>query len=357
MHPALNENKFLILIKDQDKTEDIDVCKYDNGKYLVRFHNNSKVYTYNFLNLTWFKEPKVIDHRTCAIYENNLPVTGGIRILDFGDHVKIWFKTGYKKVYKRTSIIIEETSLTNPSVHKTFEYFKTIANHVSTKLDDDISFLSKQYNHLKVISPSSVLSSYLEGKPLIKHKNQVKAIYPFGFNTSQKIATEKALTNQLSVIEGPPGTGKTQTILNIIANAILNNQTVAVVSNNNSATANVLEKLAKYEVDFIAAYLGNKENKAKFFADQKGFYPKLSEWAIPPSEFRSMKEDLQASQKKLDEMLNYQNQQDISNITILKSLKAKSILCLICYITITLISCWTRRKEVKKFRNTNQKIL
>ncbi|MCM3728982.1 AAA family ATPase [Neobacillus cucumis] len=293
----MNENKFLILIKDKDKTEEINLCKYENGKYLVRFHNNSKVYTYNYLNLTWFKEPKEIDHRTCDIFENNLPVTGGIKILDFGGHVKVWFKTGYKKVYKRSSITIEETSLTNPFVHKTFEYLKTIANNVSEKLEDDSSFLSKQYHHLKMISPSSVLSAYLEGKPLIKHKNPVQAIYPFGFNTSQKMATEKALANQLSVIEGPPGTGKTQTILNIIANAILNNQTVAVVSNNNSATANVLEKLAKYEVDFIAAYLGNKENKTKFFAEQKGNYPNLSEWAIPPSEFHSINNDLKASQK------------------------------------------------------------
>jgi KaiC/GvpD/RAD55 family RecA-like ATPase len=47
---------------------------------------------------------------------------------------------------------------------------------------------------------------------------------------SQKSATEKALTEQISVIEGPPGTGKTQTILIIIANAVINGKKVAVVS-------------------------------------------------------------------------------------------------------------------------------
>ena len=40
----------------------------------------------------------------------------------------------------------------------------------------------------------------------------------------------------------PNGTGKTQTILNIIANAVLNGQSVAVVSSNNAATKNVYEK-------------------------------------------------------------------------------------------------------------------
>lgn len=68
-------------------------------------------------------------------------------------------------------------------------------------------------------------------------------IFSFGFNISQKDATEKAMMNQISIIEGPPGTGKTQTILNIIANAYIEGKSVAVISNNNSATSNVFEKL------------------------------------------------------------------------------------------------------------------
>ena len=53
------------------------------------------------------------------------------------------------------------------------------------------------------------------------------------------------------MIQGPPGTGKTQTILNIIANILVQGKTVMVVSNNNSATANVLEKLQKYGLDLF----------------------------------------------------------------------------------------------------------
>jgi hypothetical protein len=35
----------------------------------------------------------------------------------------------------------------------------------------------------------------------------------------------------------------------------------------------VLEKLEKYGVDFIAAYLGNNDNKGIFFEQQKATYP------------------------------------------------------------------------------------
>ena len=43
-------------------------------------------------------------------------------------------------------------------------------------------------------------------------------VFPFGCNESQYQAVVNALSNRISIIEGPPGTGKTQTILNIIAN-------------------------------------------------------------------------------------------------------------------------------------------
>lgn len=48
-----------------------------------------------------------------------------------------------------------------------------------------------------------------------------------------------------------PGTGKTQTILNIIANVVRSEKTVVVVSNNNSATRNVAKKLEKKNAAFL----------------------------------------------------------------------------------------------------------
>ena len=92
-------------------------------------------------------------------------------------------------------------------------------------------------------------------------------IYPFGLNQSQKLAVERALSSKISIIQGPPGTGKTQTILNIIANVVRSGQTVAVVSNNNSATHNVAEKLEKKNAAFLTAFLGSLANKQKFLED------------------------------------------------------------------------------------------
>ena len=69
--------------------------------------------------------------------------------------------------------------------------------------------------------------------------------------------------------------------LNIIANAIINGDSVAVVSNNNSATKNVIDKLRKYDVDFIAAYLGKSSNKEEFINSQEASPNKdIKHWII-----------------------------------------------------------------------------
>lgn len=307
----MNTEKHLILINDEDKTEQINYCEYTNGKYKVSYNSANKAYTYNYNSVEWYRNPTIINNETHVVYENNQPVSGIVKILDFGKHIKLIFKTGYKKVYPRTGLLIEETCLNNGNAYNCFDYLKKLADKVSIKNEDDISFLSKQYNWITTISPRSVLSAYLEKKPMMTRNNYLQLIFPFGFNASQKSAMEKAFTEQVSVIEGPPGTGKTQTILNIIANAIINNQTVAVVSNNNSATANVFEKLKKYDIDFISAYLGNYDNKKIFFDEQKAIYPNMDNWGLEDSEFKSIKENLIESQKKLNEMLELKNKQAI----------------------------------------------
>ena len=302
----MNIEENLILIKNEDKTDKVISCEHSNGKYKITFDNN-KIYTYNYQNVKWISHPVEINAETTIIYENNQPITGAVKIFKFEEHIKVCFKTGYKKLYHISNIKMEETCLVNKTSNSCFEYLKALAAKVSITTKDDSSFLGKQYNRIKNISPRSVLSAYLTPQELKKRINRNQIIFPFGFNISQKSATEKALTNQISVIEGPPGTGKTQTILNIIANAIINNKTVAVVSNNNSATANVLEKLEKYGIGFIAAYLGNKENKDKFFETQNPSYPDMREWEIENEKLVTIKKNLLNFHENLDEMLEKQN--------------------------------------------------
>lgn len=125
-------------------------------------------------------------------------------------------------------------------------------------------------------------------------------IYPFGLNESQLAAVEHAFRAQVSVIEGPPGTGKTQTILNILANILLRGQTVAVLSNNNAAVENVYEKLEKCGLGYLVAKLGNQENRDDFFAD-------LPPWPSDAPEPAPTLEEIQGLLGRLTQQLRDRN--------------------------------------------------
>ena len=182
--------------------------------------------------------------------------------------------------YSRHKIKLKTNYYEESSVQNIMKYFAAEAQNSPIKIDNqDVYLLEKYLNQITKITDDMILSHYITGKILAPHTfDTKKLIYPFGLNISQKQAVENAFSSRISIIQGPPGTGKTQTILNIIANVILQNKSIAVVSNNNSAVSNIEEKLKKHNLDFLAAKLGSRQNKADFIANPKG-YPNLSDLA------------------------------------------------------------------------------
>lgn len=303
---SVNIEQYLILLKGKDRTEDISYCTFEGNKWLIRFNNNGKIYPYRKNNVQYFYNPIELDPNKTLVYESDQFLTGINKIMDFKEYVRIIFQTGFQKVVKRSELIIEESRISDNEASNTFHYFKSLANALSLSDEEGHDFISKQFEKM-IISPRSVLAKYLTQDEMDQPREIQVPIFPFGFNLSQKSAALNALSEQLSVIEGPPGTGKTQTILNIIANAIMDNKTIAVVSSNNAATANVAEKLQKYGLDFIAAYLGNNQNKKKFFENQPQ-YPDMTTWLMEDNNRKQLQQTLNENGHKLEEMLRAKNE-------------------------------------------------
>ena len=267
--------KYLILLRDKDgklkdKSKEVENYKNYGNIIKVKFFNNPNPYTYSKENFKIFKNPINIDNKIEFNRGNLLNIN---KILKFDSYYKIFFENGYTKIASVNSLKHSETEIKNNI--NAFDYFKDIANIVSIKTDDGEALLNIAYQKILFVEKGTALYSYLN--PSIKPKKDKEfdsvLLFPFGINGSQYQAVKNAMENQISVIEGPPGTGKTQTILNIIANLIYNGKSVAVVSNNNSATANVFEKLKQFDFDYICATLGRKENKENFIQNQNGLYP------------------------------------------------------------------------------------
>ena len=268
----MNIEKYLILLRDKDgkfrdRSKDIETYK-NYGKIIkVKFYNNENLYTYTKNNFKIFTNPLNIENKI----EFNLGNLYNInKILKFDLYYKIFFNDNSTKVTSVKSLQYNSSENNN----NIFDYFKEIANIVSIKTEDGEALLNRAYQKILFVEKWTALYSYLNPsiKPKDKEFNSI-LIFPFGINQSQYQAVKNAMENQISVIEGPPGTGKTQTIINIIANLIYNGKSVAVVSNNNSATANVFEKLKQFDFGYICATLGRKENKENFIQNQNGLYP------------------------------------------------------------------------------------
>jgi superfamily I DNA and/or RNA helicase len=176
------------------------------------------------------------------------------------------FEEGYYRVTTVIKTIVTENLQFKTGQYKSiYGYYCDLANYSSlvSKDDEPLYFLAQNYQRIKP-SLDSVLYQYLDGV-YKKINDNLPVIVPFDFNQSQHISIGTALTNTISVIEGPPGTGKTQTILNLISNIIARNMNCAIVSNNNTAIDNVYEKLTDENIRFIAASLGRLDNVHRFF--------------------------------------------------------------------------------------------
>ena len=306
----MNIDNNLIIIKGEDKTASVTSWRFDKQKPVVFItFNGQREYPYNVADVTFLKNPKVVDLDEKIALKNDSPLSGAKQLQFFEQYCRIVYKNKHRELVRASSIGVIESALHSPTSKNCFEYLKQIA--ISTGLVvEGRNILASSYEKIDFIREDSVLAAFLSGKYEKEHiEKNTSVVYPFGFNLSQKKAIDNALCNQISIIEGPPGTGKTQTILNIIANAVMRGESVAVVSSNNSATINVLEKLRKYGIDFIAAPLGNSSNREAFIQSQSLNLPDMSSWKRSSKELSTIHQN----EVELDEKLELQN--ELSRIT------------------------------------------
>lgn len=274
---------FIIYLKNKTSLEfelkrDVSNVEQTGNGFTITF-TNGKSYTYGADKVRFF--PYLSTQNDVRIYVNG-KCEKHYNIVDhYGKYLIFRNSNSYSDPVENNNSV-EICNLNKNMIRQTesvIGYFKEILHH-SGEISFDIQseepdsknpnqistkILLSALNGIDPEEQKSALANYLSGSNPGLPPYQGTLIYPFGCNESQKLAVESSLANSISIIEGPPGTGKTQTILNIIANLIIQNKTVAIVSNNNSAVFNVSEKLQKYGYGMIVAPLGKKENIESFF--------------------------------------------------------------------------------------------
>ncbi len=166
------------------------------------------------------------------------------------------------------------------------EYFSDLTEHfagsaTSTFDADYVSLDVFNYNklcmyrdvsrHMRELEENKIIRAIFgETKPKVTTPSGLDAQNPresfaiLDSNTSQNSVIERFRAGESFILEGPPGTGKTQTIVNMIAEALMAHKKVLFVSGKMSALSTVMKKLkmAGVNIDKHCLYIkGEGEDK------------------------------------------------------------------------------------------------
>lgn len=256
----------------EDKTSSVKSYAAD-GDYVHVIYSggtSSRGYRYSARNVLILGNP-VSRHLDAgqSVVANGQVVFGATEVLSFEEVAGTWCRifygarTGEKYITlhrEDVEIVIDAARATGGQ--EILAYWRDVASNFEPR-----DSLRSSYDKLRNVPSGSVLDLYLRGIANEEPAPQNgELIFPFSSNVSQRIAVERGLSHRISVIDGPPGTGKTETILNLIANIVRNpGQTVGLASFTNAAVENVRDKLTQAGYGHVLADLGSNEKKTAFF--------------------------------------------------------------------------------------------
>ncbi|WP_138416226.1 AAA domain-containing protein [Sinomonas gamaensis] len=256
----------------EDKTSEIASYRVDADATLVRFIRGSKTYRYRTGRIQTLRRPEMIQLTDDVWVEiRGRRSSGAVAACRFsgpaGARIRVFSAGGAgvrHELHPECDVRIVRGATSSPRAAQVLAYWRQIVGAMPAGRDGP-NPLKRAYEQLTHVHPDSVLGRYLNGRPIGEGEGlDVVPIFPFSSNVSQRAAVKNALRFPISVIEGPPGTGKTQTILNLIATLIATPRVnVGVVSFNNAAVDNVLEKLTAQGFGHVVANLGNRDKKRR----------------------------------------------------------------------------------------------
>ncbi|AJE76937.1 MULTISPECIES: AAA domain-containing protein [Bacillus] len=302
----------IIQIEDAIYSEQIKTWKLNsqNGDLTIHMVLNDKTKIVKKLDYCKVYPFEQLTLSEDEVFELNGEISKNIESsVIYGDkYAVVSFRGGkHRYIYKKDAV--KKVRLENTKFKNLLNYFSFIAGIKDRTVNGIPAILEGQIHNLP-LRTESALHAYFT-KTSQSFNKEKKLIYPFGLNLSQIQAVESAFSSQVSVIEGPPGTGKTQTILNIISNIVMQGKNAAIVSSNNSAVANVSEKLMKSDLGFFLASLGSQVNQKKFFENPPKLPQDFNSWEINMDVEVEMEQILWNNIRSMKELLELQNKQAV----------------------------------------------
>ncbi len=181
--------------------------------------------------------------------------------------------------------------------------------------------LIRELAELRTLWPSvpAPLKSLINSTPEYIYPNaptetKDRNIYVAPVYERQRQAIAASLAEPITVVTGPPGTGKSQFILNLIVQAVLRGENVLFASRNNKAVDVVMDRLQGEEIKFQGAIRAGNQEQRRYAIEQ--IAARLRELSVPAQK----SEEIDILQDRYSQF----QQQYLKKVSALKNVRWKS---------------------------------
>ena len=186
-------------------------------------------------------------------------------------------------------------------------YIIGLGMDIALDLHKEYQAIMKMYEKDKVPVPIRAFFGDLLNRPVRKKACPI-TLFDKRINLDQLLAINNAMKYPVAYIQGPPGPGKTNTILNTILTAFFNEKTVLFTSYNNHPINGVFEKLSslKYHgrrIPFPVLRLGNVDKLREAMDYLKELYLRTKDITVFESTLDKRKDDRIQRAKELSSLL------------------------------------------------------
>ncbi len=339
------------------KCNELDNDPYQNSKFLISGIDKDILLKKKQIILNEIQEKQILDYIKKYDVHNdgsvNYMILSFLSIDDNGKtYVILYYDVMFNPALKKLSINniprINSSFLIKNKKHSInsyididpFEFANNITKHLKLYFNDYLELIRSNLRSSEMINqmpefmilkrdvPVNLLPTYslLEEKILngnmeyplkaffgnsnrfgAKRKEPAIVIYNNKVNIDQMQVIYNTMKYPITYVEGPPGTGKTQTIINVILSEFFNSKTTLVCSSNNKPINGILEKLKfsykeKNDVLFPYLRLGNREEVLKATSKILHLYNFEPKYEINDASIEKIKSKTNNNNKQL---LNY----------------------------------------------------
>ena len=166
------------------------------------------------------------------------------------------------------------------------------------------------HNHREEIASNKIVNSLIENRLTFEYEDMERdgasftdesSVYlPISADLSQLYAIKRAGDGASFVLHGPPGTGKSQTITSMIANAIASGKKVLFVAEKKAALDVVYSRLGRIGIEPFCLELYSNKARKSYILDQLKLAGEVKLKGAPDGGYDKALADLEARRAELD---------------------------------------------------------